>query len=184
VDAVLPFSAVERPAATAGFGALYDETVDVAWRMLARLGVGREELEDAVQDVYVVAHRRLHTLKPDARLSTWVAGIAVRVAHDYRRRASRKPAVPLDEHASTLEDLRARPDDALVRAQAADLLQVLLDRLEPTQREVFVLAELEHVAVTEVAELTGAPLNTVYSRLRLARARMNELAAQLDGGPG
>jgi RNA polymerase sigma-70 factor (ECF subfamily) len=181
VDAVLTLRRAEA-GAPAGFGALYDETMDTAWRVLSRLGVPHFELEDAVQDVFIIAHRRLGSLRPDVRPTTWVAGIAVRVAHDYRRRGIRKPSEPLEQHASTLEDVRARPDDAAARSQAADLLQQMLDRLDPPQREVFVLAELEQWSAPEIAAATGAPVNTVYSRLRLARAAINALAAQLEGG--
>ncbi len=164
------------------FAALYEQTVDVAWRMLARLGVRPDELEDAVQDVFVVAHRRLDSLKPDAKPATWVGGIAVRVAHDYRRRAGRKGAEPLDAHAATLEDLRERPDDAAARSQAVDLFARLLEELAPEQREVLVLAELERWTAPEIAEATGEKLNTVYSRLRLARERLNALVTALERG--
>ncbi|MBL8953099.1 MAG: sigma-70 family RNA polymerase sigma factor [Myxococcaceae bacterium] len=170
-------------AVRATFPALYDDHVDLAWRVLARLGVAAPDLEDAVQDVFIVAHRRLAQFRGDSKLSTWVTGIAVRVAHDYRRRDARKPAEPLEPHEAALEDRGVAPDDAVSRAQAGDLLATLLARLEPSQREVFVLAELEQLSAPEIAELMGTPVNTVYSRLRLARERFNEGAAALRGEP-
>ena len=59
----------------------------------------------------------------------------------------------------------------------------LLDQLDAAQREVFVLAEFEQHTAPEIAELTGAPLNTVYSRLRLGRAHFNELVATSEKSP-
>ncbi len=181
VNAVLPIARV-AVSTEPDFAALYDETVHLTWRMLVRLGVAATDVEDAVQDVFVIAHRRLATLRPDIKTTTWVGGIAVRVAHDYRRRAQRKPVEALEPYAATLEDLRARPDDAAVRSQAADLVQRMLEQLEATQREVYVLAELERWSAAEIAAHTGAQLNTVYSRLRLARARMAELVLALQRG--
>lgn len=165
------------------FPSLYDDTVGVAWRVLARLGVHGAELEDAVQDVFVLAHRRRSEFRGDSKPSTWVTGIAVRVAHDYRRRASRKPTEPLDPHAPRLEDPRPRPDEVVSRTQAAQVLPVLLARMDSAQREVFVLVELEQHSAPDIAELLGVPVNTVYSRLRLARAHFNELVQVFNGGP-
>jgi RNA polymerase sigma-70 factor (ECF subfamily) len=182
VNAVLPIRRAVAREAPDAFAALYDETVDVAWRVLARLGVHAAELEDAVQDVFMVAHRRLGTLHGDVKPAAWVTGIAVRVTHDYRRRASRKSAEPLDDHATRLEDLRLKPDDQAAQSQAAALLLRLLDGLDPTQREVFVLAELEQWSAPEIAAATQTALNTVYSRLRLARAAVNALANGLERG--
>lgn len=182
MDAVIPLPRTTASAPPVDFSRLYDETVDVAWRVLARLGVRTAELEDAVQDVFIIAHRRRADFRGQSRASTWVTGIAVRVAHDYRRRVARKPTEPLEPHAPSLEDQRRAPDEALSHSQAAAVLARLLERLEPTQREVFVLAELEQYSAPEIAQLTGAPLNTVYSRLRLARARFDGLVQDFHRG--
>lgn len=182
MDAVLSYARVVAEAPPPDLGSLYDETVDVAWRMLSRLGVPKADLEDAVQDVFVIAQRRISTLRPDAKATTWVGGIAVRVAHDYRRHLMRHPVEPLEPHAPLLEDRRTRPDDAASRAQQAELFDQLLQKLDPAQRDVFVLSELEQWSGAEIAELVGVPQNTVYSRLRLARARINELVLELEGG--
>lgn len=161
-------------------GALYDACVDVVWRVLARLGVPSADLEDAVQDTFVLAHRRRGEFRGQSRPSTWVVGIAVRVAHDHRRRAQRKPSEPLEPLVGQLRDERPAPDERAALAQASALVQRLLEQLEPAQRDVFVLIELEGLTAPEVAELTEAPLNTVYSRLRLARARFESLVSALQ----
>lgn len=180
VEAALPLT--EPRARRLSFPALYDDHVDVAWRVLARLGVASANLEDAVQDVFVIAHRQLAGFRGESKASTWVTGIAVRVAHDYRRRAERKPSEPLEPHARWLLDEGPTPDELVARAEDTDTLQRMLMGLEATQREVFVLAELEQLSAPEISELTGAPVNTVYSRLRLARARFNQLADALRRG--
>lgn len=161
------------------FTRLYRAEVGRVWRVVTRLGVQPGEVEDAVQDVFIVAHRKLDSLRPGVAPGLWLTGIAVKVAHDYRRRAKRKPTGPL-EPATRVADLGIAPDELAARRDAMGLALRLLDQLEPTQREVFVLAEFEQLSAPEIAELMSSPLNTVYSRLRLARARFNELVA-LEG---
>jgi RNA polymerase sigma-70 factor (ECF subfamily) len=169
-------------AARVDFATLYDDTVDVAWRVLARLGVRAADLEDAVQDVFVIAHRQLPTFRGEAQLSTWVTGISIRVAHDHRRRSARKPSESLEPHATSLVDGSRGPDEQVARSEAEDTLAHLLSALEARQREVFVLAELEQLTAPEIADLTQVPVNTVYSRLRLARAHFNQQVEELNRG--
>lgn len=163
------------------FDALYDQTADLAFRVLGGMGVRDEELEDALQDVFVVAHRRLPEFRGDSKPSTWIAGIAVRVAHDYRRRHQRKPSEPIEPHADGLIATDEQPDRRLMRAQALDSVQAFLEQLPALQQEVFVLAELEQQSAPEIAEALQAPLNTIYSRLRLARSRFEDWV-QARGG--
>lgn len=163
------------------FDALYDETAELAFRVLGGMGVRPDELDDALQDVFVVAHRRLPEFRGDSKPSTWVSGIAVRVAHDYRRRHARKPSEPLEPHAPGLVAPCEQPDTHLIRAQALSSVQAFLEQLSAPQREVFVLAELEQQSAPEIAESLQVPLNTVYSRLRLARAHFEQWV-QARGG--
>lgn len=181
VESVIRLTQTARGTQAFDFLRLYDETVDVAWRVLQRLGVREAELEDAVQDVFAVAFRRRSDFHGGSKASTWITGIAIRVAHDYRRRVGRKPTEALDQHRH-LEDAKQSPDETVIRSQAGKVLLSLMDQLEPTQREVFVLAELEQLSAPEIASLTSTPVNTVYSRLRLARERFNELVENLNQG--
>lgn len=158
------------------FTTLYRERVAQVWRVIRRLGVRAADVEDAVQDVFIVAHRRIETLRPEVSPGAWLSGIALRVAHDYRRRETRKPSAPL-EPAKSVPDDAARPDELAAHRDALDYALRLLEQLPPEQRDVFVLVELEQLSAPEVAEATSTALNTVYSRLRLARARFNELVA-------
>src|SRR5687767_127874 len=80
------------------FDTLYDEQVDGVWRLLQRFGVPESGLEDAVQEVFIVAHRRLSDFRGDSTLKTWLGGICVRVAKDVRRTLARKGGLePLDD---------------------------------------------------------------------------------------
>ncbi|MBE2253600.1 MAG: sigma-70 family RNA polymerase sigma factor [Myxococcus sp.] len=165
--------APERP----DFDALYESTSELAFRVLGAMGVRDHELDDALQDVFVIAHRRLGDFRGASRPSTWVAGIAVRVAHDYRRRHARKPSEPLEPHAPGLVAAGNGPDTSAMRTEALRAVMSFIEGLPETQRDVFVLAELEQQTAPEIAQALGVPLNTVYSRLRLARAHFEAWVA-------
>ena len=160
------------------FEDVYAATFDFAWRLLKRLGVPDGHVDDAAQDVFVAVHRRLRDFAGRSTLKTWVAGIAVRVASDARRAQRRRgESVPLPD---TLPDPRKSPLEVASNAEALRLVQLLLSGLQDDQREVFVLTEMEQMTAPEISLALGINLNTVYSRLRLARrdfdAAVQELA--------
>lgn len=151
----------ERPS----FELVYGRHFRGIWRTLRRLGVAAAHLDDAAQDVFVVAHRRLGEF--DGRsLRGWLYGIALRVASDYRRGAARRESLPLEESFPT-----PAPDPAQASelSESVRVLHLLLGELAEPKRTVFVLGELEELSAPEIAEVLGVNLNTVYSRLRAAR---------------
>lgn len=158
------------------FEDLYAAHFDFVWRNLRRQGVPDSSLEDAVQDTFLVVHRRLADLRPDASPRAWLFTIALRVAHDYHRRSRRKPAVSFDvERHAGAED---GPFERTAAAQAARALQEFLAGLDADKRAVFVLAELEQMSAPEMSQALGAGINTIYSRLRVARERFLAFLAQ------
>jgi RNA polymerase sigma-70 factor (ECF subfamily) len=157
----------EQPALSAEFEALYHAHVDFVWRTLRRFGVPAAALDDATQDVFVVVHRRFGTWDQRASIRAWLFGVSKRVAAKHRRgleRHARKlAALPEPASARELEE-RVADRDHLERIARA------IDNLAPERREVYVLAELEGLSAPEIADALGCKLNTVYSRLRRARA--------------
>ncbi|MBK9031259.1 MAG: sigma-70 family RNA polymerase sigma factor [Myxococcales bacterium] len=156
---------------------LYDQHAAMVFRSLRALGVPDASLDDAVQDVFLVVHRRLADFEGRSAVTTWLYGIARRVAADHRRKRplGTGPMAILPE----LADRGPAPDQSLARRQAARIVMEILDAMDPDKREVFALMELEQLSAPTVAELIGVPLNTVYSRLRLARARFEQALARL-----
>lgn len=155
------------------FEDVYDQNLDFAWRSLARLGVRQAALEDATQELFLVVHRRLPEFEGRSAIATWIFAIALRVARRHRRDELRHPSSARDVSATEPDPGRS-PHDAAQRSEAVRLLYALLDQLTPEQREVFVMAELEELTAPEVAELAEVPVNTVYSRLRTARAAFEQ----------
>ncbi len=151
---------------------------DFVWRSLRRLGVRAADVDDAAQEVFVVAARRLDDIAAD-RERPFLFGTAARVASTRRRAARRRPeelAGAADEH----PHLDLDPEALAELAQARPLLQEILDTMSAEFRVVFVLAELEELSVREIASLVGVPLGTVSSRLRTAREKFRAGVKRLE----
>jgi RNA polymerase sigma-70 factor (ECF subfamily) len=156
------------------FANVYDEHVDLVWRALRRLGVPESAIEDATQDVFLVVHRRLGEFEGRSSVSTWLYGIAVGVARNLRRTRRRRPEHPSDGIEDELVAATASPERGAADAEAVALLEQLLSSLDADKREVFVLAELEELTAPEIGAALGLNVNTVYTRLRAARAAFEQ----------
>ncbi|MCX4242757.1 RNA polymerase sigma factor [Paraliomyxa miuraensis] len=156
-----------RPA----FGALYREHAGMVRRALRQLGVAPANLDDAVQDVFVVLHRRIDDFQRERSLKNWLWGIARGVASGYRRSAQRRDrlhaALPAPEGPSL-------PERGVARREAATILDEFLGSLDADKCAVFVLSELEGRRGPEIAAALDVNLNTVYARLRAARQRFDD----------
>ncbi len=160
--------AVSSPPET-DFAELYRTHFDLVWRALRRYGVAPDSLEDALQEVFLVVHRRLESFEGRSSLRTWIFGIARRVARDHRASAQFEMTEPalLEQHST--DDAT---DERTAAWEASRLLHSLLSQLAPDRRELLVLVELEQMTVAEAAQVLGENANTLQSRLRQARAEL------------
>jgi RNA polymerase sigma-70 factor (ECF subfamily) len=150
------------------FAAVYHAHVDHVWRSLRRLGVTTPELDDAVQETFIVAFRRWDDMDDPASWRPWLSGIARRVASHHRRGRGRR--LRLVDAVRREPDPDADPDDEVALRHAARLMQRFLQSLAPRRREVFVLAEIDGRTGPEIADALQLNVNAVWSRLRSARA--------------
>jgi RNA polymerase sigma-70 factor (ECF subfamily) len=160
---------------------IYLDDSDFVWRTLQQLGVRDADLEDLLQEVFVVVHRRLHTFDGRSKVTTWLFGICLRVASRYRRRAYFRlerlgwtPPEPPDPR---------MPDDRLEARDARATMERLLAGLRLKHRIVFILFELEGKTCEEIAEMVDAPIGTVFSRLHTARKHVRARARRLSAVP-
>lgn len=162
------------------FDAVYEDNFRFVWRAARRLGIDPADTDDIVQEVFVVAHRKLSAFEGRAQVRTWLYRILVGVVRHYFRGQRRKPGhrpAPALEDVETLRDHRSRgPAEAVERADAVRILDGLLACLDAGKREVFVLAEIEQLSSVEIAEVLGVNVNTIYSRLRAARQEFERAA--------
>ena len=164
------------------FAAIYERHFDLIWSSVRRLGVRGAAVDDVVQEVFIVIHSRIHTLQQRDSLRSWIYGIVRRtVSHHHRsQRAHDVGELALEFFDETHPSSQPTPFDHTSRNDQLRLLAVVLRKLDEPRREIFVLAELEEMTVPEIAKALGIPLNTVYSRLRVARQIFEQaLARQL-----
>ena len=146
------------------FESIYRTHHRYVWQSLRAFGVPDTMVDDAVQDVFLVVTRRLGEVSDRRKVRPWLVSICRRVASNHRRWSLRRML--------RLSVLRRNPIGAAVDAPEVVLFETLLDELSDCQRAVFVLVELEDWTAPEVAEALGIKVNTVYSRLRLAKKKI------------
>jgi RNA polymerase sigma-70 factor (ECF subfamily) len=174
-------SQAEGPARQLSFGEVYDEHVDFVWRSAQRLGVEEAALDDVVQQVFLVVHRRLGEFEGRSSIKTWLFAILLRAVRDHRRTLLRKspharcPSADPD----TLPEPAVGPEELLEQREAARIIGLLLEELEGDKRTVFVMVELEQMSANEVSEATGLDVRAVYSRLRAARTDFERAASRM-----
>ena len=148
--------------------AVYREHADFVWRSLQRLGVPSADLEDLSQEVFLVAHKRRDSFDPQGRLSTWLFGIALRVAKRHRRRPWFTRERPMSSGVREPEH-RHTPERALEHSESQRELTRALGTLRPERGAVFVMFEIEGLALRDIAVLMDTPIGTACSRLHAAR---------------
>ncbi|MBS2016465.1 MAG: sigma-70 family RNA polymerase sigma factor [Deltaproteobacteria bacterium] len=161
---------------------LYENHGRFVWASLQRLGVRDPDLEDVLQEVFVVVHQRLHTFDGSSKVTTWLFGICLRVVSGYRRRGYRRRELAVAEppEPSAESHAAASPEDDLAAAQSRARLDILLDDMDLEKRAVFVMFEIDEMPCEEIASIVGVPLGTVYSRLHSARKQFQRALLRLQ----
>ncbi len=151
---------------------------DTVWRALRRLGVPEAGADDAAQQVFLVATRRLDEIDAP-RERQYLLGIALRVASDARHALARRREVPMGDsrevaRQNELTDAAPLAEQLLDEKRARALLAQFLEGMPEDLREAFVLFELEEMPAPAVAQILGVPVGTVASRVRRARQFIRE----------
>jgi RNA polymerase sigma-70 factor (ECF subfamily) len=158
---------------------LYDGELAYVLRSLRRLGIGASECEDLAHDVFVVVHRRWADYDRSRPVRPWLFAIALRTARRALDRHWRKFELSLNQ--AVVEGAAAPPEAA---EDARDILLRALSQLELDHRVVCILHDLDGENAPAIARTLEIPLNTVYSRLRVARQRLAEIVRALVEGKG
>ncbi|MGH1340873.1 MAG: RNA polymerase sigma factor [Nannocystales bacterium] len=161
---------------TSSFAAVYRAQFGFVWRTLRALGVAEGSVDDALQDVFLVVHRRLPGFEPRAPISAWLYEITRRIAYRYRTRAARDATRTCE-----FSELPAGGDldRDLDRSRAATVMRDFLWRLDEDRRRAFVLSEFSGMPGREIAEVLGVNMNTIYARVRSARIELDRTAKRM-----
>jgi RNA polymerase sigma-70 factor (ECF subfamily) len=161
---------------TLALEAVYREHAEAVKRWALRLGGPALDAEDVVHEVFLVAHRRLHEFRGDAKLATWLYRVTLRVVRKQARRQKLGRWVRglVGDFAGDVRDDHVGPYGEVERQDAARLVYAALDGLNHRHRAVVILYELEGKSGEEIAELMGAKLATVWVWLHRGRAKFLE----------
>ncbi len=159
----------------AAWRVLYDQHFDFVLRISRRLGTPPGELDDVVQETFLVAFRRLSSFST-GRLTTWLYRITANVVSSRLRRRRVREAVLSFFGRGEAERSHLGPDHAFEAREAEDEVAAVLARMAPKKREVFALYELEGLSGEEIAERVGCKVDTVWTRLHYARVDFERLA--------
>lgn len=161
--------------------AIYREHAETVQRWALRLGGPHLDAEDIAHEVFLVAHRRLHEFRGEAKLTTWLYRITMRVVRKQavRQELRRWLRGLAGDFARDMPADEQGPYESAERAQEARLVYRALDGLNHNQRSVVVLYELEGHSGEEIAELMGTKLATVWVWLHRGRAKFFERMQQL-----
>lgn len=174
VDASPASAPSQGPPVVGSFAEIFRAHAPYVWRCLRRMGVDSGDVDDVLQEVFLVVHRRLGDYDGRASMKAWIYGICVRKASDHRKLAHKKRERVTDDVPEG-ETTSAGPEASVAGRRALARLDQALAELDEDKRAAFVLYEIEGLGVAEVAAAVGVPLQTAYSRLTAARKHV-ELA--------
>lgn len=143
-------------------------------KFVLRLGVSREDLEDLLQEIFLVVHRNGGYQPGPAKPTTYLASIAYRLVRTERRKRMVRSFVEVDDEHVLRASTREDPELAAERRESLEQMHAALSALDPEKKAVFVLADLQGETVVSIAAELGIPVDTAYSRLRAARRLFRE----------
>lgn len=150
------------------------------WKTLERLGIAARDLEDVAQDVFVAVYNHLSDYDPSRPIRPWLCAFCYRLASTHRNLARhRYERMP---EPSAID--RAHAPGTVGSVEARDLVLRALHEVEVERRVVFLLHDVDGHDMPDIARELGLPLNTAYSRLRLARGEFRRAVERLQGTGG
>jgi RNA polymerase sigma-70 factor (ECF subfamily) len=167
------------------FEALYGEHRRIVAATLYKVLGDRGELDDLIQEVFLIAFRGLERFRGDSKVSTWLYRICINVALGRLRHHGRRPApVTLEPvHERTLDDGRDGPERLMERGEDVARVRRALEALPPKKRVVLVMHEIDGLELKEIAGILGVPQVTARTRLHYAKKEFYAILAGEQGNP-
>ncbi|MGI5863523.1 MAG: RNA polymerase sigma factor [Myxococcales bacterium] len=166
-----------RAAAAGDFTAMYQREYPYVGKVLIRLGVRAADREDVAHDVFVAAFRGWSRFNSSRPVRPWLFGIAFRIIRDRNFKFQNR----FEQPTADVEAVDGRNAEEIAsHREALQQVESALASLELERRAVLVMHDIDETPMPQIAESLGLPLNTAYSRLRLARRDFNEAVARLQ----
>ena len=168
------------------FNQLVERYQNRAYGLCYRMLGDADAAADVAQDAFISAYRHLPSLRGEFR--PWLMRIVANACRDVLRSNKRHPSVSLDTNprdedespALQIADTNPNPEEHLMRAEMHRTIRVALLQIPQDQRTVVILSDIEGMTYDEIAEVTGANIGTVKSRLNRARSRLREIFSEAE----
>lgn len=150
----------------------------LCYRFARKYGHSPEDSADAIQETFLAAYKALDKFDPNYKFSTWIITILLNRLSNKRRALRRARRYFFhDENITPDENMRAKmsvptPQEDVENAELQRKLERAIQKLPHRLRSVFILFEIEHVKIKEIAEMLDIPEGTVMSRLHNARQQL------------
>ena len=168
------------------FRALFEQHAPAVWRFLRDLSRDDAAADEATQETFVRAHGKLGALRDEARLSSWLLGIARHVYLESRRTRGTHLDIAAEESEPLLEAAlpSPTPEDVLLDREMEGLLAEALGELREERRSALLLRIDHGLAYEDIAQVMGWSLPKVKNEIHRARLQLRErLAAHVGGRP-
>ena len=151
-----------------------DRVYSLAYRVLG----DHDEADECAQEIFLRIHSSIATFRGEAALSTWIYRVAYNVAIDFARKKKRilshenrgENDCPPD-----LPDMRSNPETLAIRNEESEMIMDALSQIDPDQRGLIIMADIEGKEYEEIREITGLAMGTVKSRIARGRMKLREL---------
>ncbi len=163
-----------RAGDAAAWRQIYDAHFEFLERISRRLGTPEAELDDVVQETFLIAFRKLRSFQ-GGQFSTWLYRIAANVVSGRHRHRRIRSAFQSLFGEGEVQHARA-PDREYEASEAQACVAQVLERMAFKKREVFALYELEGLSGEQIAERIGCKVDTVWTRLHYARKDFERIA--------
>lgn len=158
-------------------GELFVRHCEPVRRLLVSVTGNLDELDDLVQDVFIQVHRSLPKFRGDSKFSTWLHQLTIYVAYNFLRKPRRRwIATEPDDFLDLQEPDMQTPQELWQNQKTFERVSEILDTIKPPKRVAFILHAVEGHSVNEVAQMVGAPVATVKSRIWFARRELRKKA--------
>ena len=174
------------------FRPLMQQHYPTAYRLAFRITGNAEDAEEAAQEAFFRAYRKLDTFRSNSSFSTWVNRIAMNSAlnlverrgRDAAHAAHRLDAEPARDGAQPIQlrDPAASPEQTLLAAETAHLRETAMSTLTPMERTAFTLRHMEDLPIAEIAEALRVPANSAKQAVFRAVSKLRSALAPVAGG--
>jgi RNA polymerase sigma-70 factor (ECF subfamily) len=158
------------------FAQIYADHKERVWRLVSRYAASQQDREDLFQEVFLRIHKALPKFRGDADLGTWIYRITVNTSLNYLKRQKRYAGLK-----DMLSKLRFIEEEEEKKDKEDKKLSKPLERLNPLQRMILILAEVEEKKLEEIAGILNIPVGTVKSNLHRAREIVKKELNKKDG---